>query len=71
MPKFTTVSPTCRAGGKPAAWERFLAGNYIAIGWCYKTELSVNFTMNCQIAFDNTQESLTAAAAGEKSGEPA
>jgi len=40
MPKFTTVSPTCLAGGKPAAWERFLHGNYIAIGWCYKTDLS-------------------------------
>jgi hypothetical protein len=40
MPYFTTISPTCEPGGKPAAWERFRDGCYIAIGWCYDTDLT-------------------------------
>jgi len=40
MPYFTTISPTCEPGGKPAAWERFRDGGYIAIGWCYDTDLT-------------------------------
>ena len=39
MPKFTAVSPTCKPGGKPEGWKRFLEGGYIAIGWCYETNL--------------------------------
>jgi hypothetical protein len=37
---FTTISPTCEPGVKPAAWERFRDGGYIAIGWCYETDLT-------------------------------
>ncbi len=40
MPYFTTMSPTCEKGGKPAAWELFHTGDYIAIGWCYDTDLT-------------------------------
>lgn len=40
MHYFTTISPTCEAGGKPAAWERFRTGGYIAVGWCYETDLT-------------------------------
>ncbi|MDB4380671.1 hypothetical protein N9Z70_04705 [Mariniblastus sp.] len=40
MPKFTTISPTCKPGGKPDGWRRFLDGGYIAIGWCYETDLT-------------------------------
>ncbi len=40
MPKFTTISPTCAPGGKPEGWRRFLEGGYVAIGWCYDTDLS-------------------------------
>ncbi len=40
MPRFTTISPTCQPGGKPAAWGRFRDGGYIAIGWCYDTDLT-------------------------------
>ena len=39
MPKFTAISPTCEPGGKPDGWKRFLEGGYIAIGWCYVTNL--------------------------------
>ena len=40
MPKFTTISPTCLAGGNPDAWKLFRDGNYAAIGWCYKHDLT-------------------------------
>lgn len=40
MPKFTTVSPTCLSGGKPDAWDKFRVGGYVAIGWCYDTDLT-------------------------------
>jgi hypothetical protein len=40
MPQFTTISPTCKLGGKPDAWELFRAGGYVAIGWCYATDLT-------------------------------
>jgi hypothetical protein len=40
MPYFTTISPTCEPGGKPQAWDRFRSGGYIAIGWCYDTDLT-------------------------------
>jgi len=40
MPKFTTISPTCQPDGKDEAWLRFRDGGYIAIGWCYKHNLS-------------------------------
>lgn len=39
-PYFATVSPTCNPGGKEAAWKLFQAGGYIAIGWCYKKDLT-------------------------------
>jgi hypothetical protein len=40
VPYFTTISPTCEPGGKPAAWERFRTGGYIAIGWCNDKDLT-------------------------------
>lgn len=40
MPKFSTISPTCKPGKKPEAWARFRDGNYVAIGWCYETDLT-------------------------------
>ncbi|MEX1026862.1 MAG: hypothetical protein WD049_02475 [Candidatus Paceibacterota bacterium] len=40
MPRFTTISPTCCPGGKPDGWDRFRKGGYIAIGWCYETDLT-------------------------------
>src|ERR1700677_1350764 len=40
MPKFTTISPTSKAGEKPIAWERFRDGQYVAIGWLYNTDLT-------------------------------
>lgn len=33
MAKFLTISPTHIPGKKPYAWENFLNGNYVAIGW--------------------------------------
>jgi hypothetical protein len=39
-PYFTTISPTCKPGGKPQAWDRFRTGGYIALGWCYDTDLT-------------------------------
>jgi len=40
MPQFTTISPTHIAGQKPAAWERFRDGHYIAIGWLEDVDLT-------------------------------
>jgi len=40
MSYFTTISPTCVYGEKRAAWERFRTGGYIAVGWCYDTDLT-------------------------------
>ncbi len=40
MPAFSTISPTCKAGGKEEAWLRFRDGGYVAIGWCYRTNLT-------------------------------
>jgi hypothetical protein len=40
MAYFTTISPTCEPGGKPQAWDRFRTGGYIAMGWCYVTDLT-------------------------------
>jgi hypothetical protein len=40
MPQFTTISPTHIPGQKQAAWERFRAGNYVAIGWLNDVDLT-------------------------------
>jgi hypothetical protein len=40
MVYFTTISPTCEKGGKPAAWDRFRTGGYVAVGWCYDINLT-------------------------------
>ena len=40
MPKFTTITPTGEKGQKPAAWERFRDGHYVAIGWLNETDLT-------------------------------
>ena len=45
MPQFTTISPTHISGQKPAAWERFLDGHYVAIGWLEDVDLT-NKSMN-------------------------
>lgn len=39
MPRFLTVSPTHVNGKKPYSWEKFLEGNYIALGW-YHTDFT-------------------------------
>jgi len=39
VPKFTTISPTCEQNGKERCWDLFRTGNYIAVGWLYKTPL--------------------------------
>jgi len=36
MPRFATISPTHKPGAKPAAWERFRNGGYIALGWNHR-----------------------------------
>ncbi len=33
MTKFLTISPTHIPGKKPYAWDNFLKGNYVSIGW--------------------------------------
>ena len=33
MPRFATISPTHKPGGKPAAWKHFRDGGYVALGW--------------------------------------
>lgn len=33
MARFTTISPSHVAGKKPYAWQQFLKGGYVAIGW--------------------------------------
>lgn len=33
MPRFITISPTHLSGTKPEAWQRFLSGGYVALGW--------------------------------------
>ena len=38
--QFTTVSPTDIPGEKEHAWQRFLEGGYIAIGWLRDTDLT-------------------------------
>ena len=40
MPNFTTISPTHISGQKPAAWERFRDGHYVAIGWLEDVDLT-------------------------------
>lgn len=40
MPKFLTISPTHVSGKKEYAWEKFRAGNYIAIGWLHEYDLT-------------------------------
>lgn len=40
MPKFLTLSPTHVSGEKENAWNHFLAGGYIAIGWIWGDDLS-------------------------------
>lgn len=39
MPRFLTISPSQEEKKKPYAWENFLKGNYIALGW-YHTNFS-------------------------------
>jgi predicted Mrr-cat superfamily restriction endonuclease len=40
MPQFTTISPTHVAGKKEYAWQNFLKGRYVAIGWLEDTDLT-------------------------------
>jgi len=40
MPQFTTISPTHVAGKKEYAWQNFLKGSYVAIGWLEQTDLT-------------------------------
>lgn len=35
MPRYTTISPTHVTGEKEYAWNNFLKGEYIAIGWMH------------------------------------
>jgi predicted Mrr-cat superfamily restriction endonuclease len=40
MAQFTTISPTHVAGKKEYAWQNFLKGRYVAIGWLEDTDLT-------------------------------
>src|SRR6266853_3227669 len=40
MPQFTTMSPTHVAGKKEYAWQKFLKGRCVAIGWLEDTDLT-------------------------------
>src|SRR3990170_4650506 len=40
MPKFTTISPTSISGKKEYAWNKFLTGKYISIGWLPECDLT-------------------------------
>jgi type I restriction and modification enzyme subunit R-like protein len=40
MPQFTTISPTHEPGKKEYAWQRFLKGGYVAIGWQHEIDLT-------------------------------
>lgn len=40
MPKFLTISPTHVPGKKEYAWNNFLSGGYVAIGWLSDYDLS-------------------------------
>lgn len=40
MPQFTTISPTHVPGKKEYAWQKFLSGGYVAIGWLGDKDLT-------------------------------
>ena len=40
MPGFTTISPTSVPGKKEYAWQHFLEGGYVAIGWLSHVDLT-------------------------------
>ena len=40
MPQFTTISPTHVPGKKEYAWQQFLKGGYVAIGWLHDDDVT-------------------------------
>lgn len=55
MPRFVTISPTDISGKKTYAWENFLNGNYVALGWYHKDFSNLSLD---RIITDIKQENL-------------